>query len=126
MKNCGSEECSNGIGKEVTPVADAQGDKVFLHQFSETTVCNADDDGDEQGFPLVVFPVGNELFTVSPKAKERESGVHDKMHHFVDAHDGLDTWKTRTRKSCQNQDDDSAQDSRVAISGQPFQEFSQS
>ena len=31
------------------------------------------------------------------------------MRHLVEAHDGLDAWKTRTRKPCQNQDDDYAQ-----------------
>ena len=124
-KRC-SQQCPDAVGEEIDPVASAAGDEVFLHQFGQSAVGDADDDGEEDGLASICYPVGNELFAVAPKAKEGESGIHAEMRHLVEAHNGLDAWKNRTRKPCQNQDDDSAQDSRVAISGQPFQELSQS
>ena len=44
------------------------------------------------------------------------------MYHLVESDDGLDAGQQRTRESGQNQDGDSAQDSRVTISGESLQE----
>ena len=58
---------------------------------------------------------------ITPKACEGEERIHEEVHHLVETDDGLYMGQIRTRKSSQNQDDDSAQDSRVTISGQSFQ-----
>ena len=100
IKNRDSDEGADGIGGEVDPVASAAGDEVFLHQFGEAAVGDADDEGEENGSLLVDYPVGNELFAITPKTEEGEGGIHEKMHHLVEAHHGLDTWKNRTRKPC--------------------------
>ena len=121
MKNGGSDEGSNAVGEEVEPVAGARRHEKFLHQFGESAIGNADDDGDEQCFFLIVYSVVNELFAIAPKTGEGETGIHAEVRHLVEADEGLGVWKTRTRKPCQDQDDDSAQDSRVTIFSQSFQ-----
>ncbi len=126
MKNAYSDEGSYAVGGKVEPVAGAAWHEMFLHQFGDAAVSNADDDGKEQSPFTIDHAVVNELFAVAPKTEEGESGIHEDMHHFVNTHDGLDPWKSRTRDSCQNQDDDSAQDSRVTISGQSFQGINRS
>ena len=126
MKNAYAEAGSEGIGEEIVPVAGAAWHDGFLHDFGEAAVCDADDDGQPKcSFP-VGFSVGDELSPVAPKAEEGESGIHEDMHHLVKSDNGLGVWKHRTRDSGQNQDDDSAQDSRVAISCQSFQGLSRS
>jgi len=76
VKNKGSEEGADAVGKEIEPIARAAWHKVFLHDFGEATVEDADDGGYQQGFLLVSFPVGNELFTIAPKTEEGEDGIH--------------------------------------------------
>ena len=121
IKNEDSKHSPEAVGEEVEPVAGALGDEEFLQQFGEAAVGDADGKGEQQGFLLVGCTVGDELLAVAPDACEGEAGIHQEMHRFVEADDGLDVRKNGTRKPCQNQDDDSAQDSRVAISGQSFQ-----
>ena len=53
IKNQHSDACSNDVGEEVKPIAIAFGDKVFLQQFCEASVGDADDDGQYNGFSLV-------------------------------------------------------------------------
>ena len=122
INNRGSDEGADDVGKEVDPVAGAAGDEVFLHQFGDASIGDADDDGKEKGLALIGDSIGDELLAIPPEAKEGEGGIHEQVCHLVEAHDGLDMRKNGTRKSCQNQDDDSTQNSRVAISGQSFQD----
>ena len=124
-KEC-SDEGSDAVGEQVEPVAGATWNEVFLHQFGESAIGNADDDGKQDGSFLVAYPVGNELFAIAPKASEGESGIHADVGHLVEPNGWLDAWENRTRKSGEDQDDDSTQDSRVAISCQLFQEINRS
>ena len=126
IKNGDAEEGADAVGEEIEPVARAARYEIFLQHFGQATVEDADDDGQQQSSFLIGFSIGNELFAIAPEAEEGEGGIHKEMHHLVEADDGLDMGQTRTRNSCQNHDDDSAQESRVAISGQTFQEVSQS
>ena len=98
-KRC-SQQCPDAVGKEIDPVAGAAGDEVFLHQFGQSAVGDADDDGEEGGLSFVMYPVGDELLAVAPEAEEGEDGIHAEMCHLVEAHDGLDAWKNRTREPC--------------------------
>ena len=122
IKNGDAEEGADAVGKEIEPVARAARNKVFLQHFGQATIEDADDDGQQQSVLLIGFSIGNELFAITPEAEEGESGIHEKMHHLVKADNGLDMGQTRTRNSCQNHDDDSAQESRVAISSELFQD----
>ena len=120
-KNYDANECADAVGEEVETVADASGDKVFLHDFGDAAVCDADDRCQQQGPPAVGLSVGGILLPITPKAGKGEEAVHKEMYHLVGTDDGLDMGQTRTRKSSQNQDDDSAQDSRVTISCESVQ-----
>ena len=123
IKNKSSQKGSDGISQEVEPVARAVEHRDgFLHDFGQAAESDADDDCEKQcPFPIAVLS-RNVLFPIAPYAKEGEGGIHEGMHHLVESYYGrLDMGENRTRKSCQNQDDDSTQDSRVTISGQLFQ-----
>ena len=124
-KEC-SDEGADAVGEQVEPVAGAAWNEVFLHKFGESAIGDADDDGKQDGSFLVAYTVGNELFAIAPKASEGESGIHADVGHLVDPNGWLDAWENRTRKSGEDQDDDSTQDSRVAISCQLFQEINRS
>ncbi len=89
----------------------------FLHDFCQSAVCDADDDGKDVGFSPIVLPIGNVLFAIAPEAGKGETCIHQDMSHLVETNCRLDVGEKRTRESGQNQDDDSAQDSRGAISG---------
>ena len=126
MKNIDSEAGADAVGEEIEPVAHTPRHEGFLDDFGESAIGNADDDGENQGSFAVGFVVGNELLAVAPNAEEGKSGIHECMHDLVKTYNGLDIGQIRTRKPCQNQDDDSAQDSRVTISGQSFQGINRS
>ena len=117
IKNKGSEHRSDAIGDEIEPVASAGGHDVFLYHFGQAAVGNTDDDGEQNGSFLVGQTIGNELFAIPPKAGKGEACIHEDMRHLVEAHNGLDMGKQRPREHCQKHDNDSAQDSRDAISG---------
>ena len=117
----GSQTGSEAVGNEVEPVAGAGGHDIFLYHFGQAAVGNADDDGEQDGSFLVGQPVGNELAAVAPQTGKGETCIHEDVYHLVESDGGLDMRKQRPREHCQNQDDDSAQDSRDAISCQSFQ-----
>ena len=100
VKNPDSNEGADGIGGEVDPIASTAGDEEFLHDFGEAAVGDADDGSEKDGFLLVCYPVGNELFAIAPETEEGKRGIHEEVCHLVKAHDGLDAWKNRTRKPC--------------------------
>ena len=52
-KNQYPDDGSDAVGEEIKPVASACGYKVFLHQFGETSIGNADDDSKDDGFSFV-------------------------------------------------------------------------
>ena len=122
----GSQKCSEAVGEEVEPIAGAGGHDMLLYHFGQATIGNADDYGEQNGSFLVVQPVGNELAAIAPKTSEGETCIHEDMHHLVESDDGLGMGKQRSREHGQNQDDDSAQDSRDAISGESFQKINRS
>ena len=53
IKNQGSDARSDGVGKEVKPVAGATFYNILLNQFCKTAVCDADDNGKDNGFSFV-------------------------------------------------------------------------
>ena len=76
MKNEDSEEGADAVGEEIEPVARAARHKVFLQYFGQSSVEDADDNGQQQGFLLVGLSVGNELLPITPEAEECEGGIH--------------------------------------------------
>ena len=76
LKNKDSEKGADAVGKEIDPVACAARHEVFLQYFGQSTVEDADDECQQQGFLLVGLSVGNELFAVTPEAEKGEGGIH--------------------------------------------------
>ena len=89
MKNVASKQGADAVGKPVEPVASAARYEVFLHQFGEAAVGNADDDGEEQGSFLVGLALRGISLTVAPQTKEGKGGIHQHVRHLVESDDGL-------------------------------------
>lgn len=103
-----SDASSNAVGKEIEPITGSRGHKVFLHQFGEGAKGYADEKGQDDGLFSVCQPVGGILLAIAPKAGKGEARIHEQVHPLVEPDNWLDARKQRTRKSGQNQDDDSA------------------
>ena len=117
VENADTNEGPDGICDEIKPVSSASWDDGFLDDFGQPAVEDADDSGKPQGFFPIGFVVLDILFSIAPNTQESETHVHDDMSELVKAYDRFDSGEKRTRKSCQNQNDDSTQDSRETISG---------
>ena len=100
IKNKYADKDSDGVGNQITPVARAAEQRDgFLHDFGQSTVGDADDDGKDDGFSPVVLPVGYELFAIAPEAGKGETCIHDDMGHLVETDGRFDAGKQRTRES---------------------------
>ena len=93
IKNQGSDTCADAVGEEVEPVAGAGLYNVFLYQFGQAAVCDADDDGKDKGFSPLGWSIGDKLLTVAPEAGKGKAGVHKNMDHLVESNNGLDAGK---------------------------------
>ena len=103
ISNYRTKNASDDVGNPVVDTASAPRDEELLHDFCEYSVDDADEQRHPQGFSPIGGPIFLERLAVTPKAGKDESRVHQDMHHLVEPDNGLDTWKTRTRQSCQHQ-----------------------
>ena len=76
MEGKQSEKDTDSVEKEVEPIAGAAGDKEFLNEFGDSSVCHADECDENDG----LFPIGlvaaEVLTAIAPKTEEGETCVH--------------------------------------------------
>lgn len=91
----------------------------MLHEFGQNAVCYAYDHHQAEDFQKMFFAVVGKSFPETPERSEGKKSKHRKVYYFVDAGQRQSAMlETRTRKTRQNKDYYSAEDSRVYTLGQ--------